>query len=169
MSTRCGRRLPASRGTLFVAASLLATPALPAESAGQQAPFRYDGPAFVALMVPEVDGAAEWYGRVFGAEVTNALASPDGRFSIRILRNESLTFELIQLEGATAPPDNPLGLFKAGFYVDDIEAAFGWFRSHGSDTDAGIFTDDALVVRSFVMRDPWGNRLQFFQRCGDSC
>ena len=72
--------------------------------------------------------------------------------------------ELIRQRGTAVSSVTRVGFFKAGFFVDDIEAAFAWLRGRGVDTDDAIFTDDALGARSFVFRDIYGNRLQVFER-----
>jgi catechol-2,3-dioxygenase len=141
---------------------------------GQPAPngapeFAIVGPAFLALQVADVESAATWYSTVFSLSPVNEIDAADGRYRIRILTSPALTVELIESRGIARAPERHLGLFKFGFYVDDIEAAFHWFRSAGVETDNSTFVDSALSVRSFLMRDPEGNRLQVFARCGESC
>jgi hypothetical protein len=62
-----------------------------------------------------------------------------------------------------------IGIFKTGFFVTGLDALFERLKESGVKVDLAIFTDDALQIRSFVFRDPEGNRLQVFERCGDGC
>jgi len=141
---------------------------------GQRVPsgapeFEILGPAFIALQVEDVESAAAWYSTVFSLSQVNEIDAANGRYRIRILTSPALTVELIETRDIARASDRHLGLFKFGFYVDDIEAAFHWFRGAGVDTDSSTFVDNALSARSFLMRDPEGNRLQVFARCGESC
>lgn len=127
---------------------------------------------FVAIRVRDVEAVADWYTRVFGLEVKKTLDGEGGAFSIRILGNHMLTVELIEQIGTEEPPERHHGLFKAGFFVDSAARALEQLRSAGavaSDEQVTVFVDEPLAVRSFLLRDPEGNRLQFFERCGDSC
>ena len=138
------------------------------ESAAAAPGFEIRGPAFVALHVEDVERAAAWYSRVFSLSPAKEIDADGGRFRIRILAGANLTVELIEM-GAVAAPQRHLGFFKFGLYVDDIDAAFEWFRGAGVDIDDSTFVDEALSVRSFVMRDPSGNRLQVFASCDGAC
>lgn len=69
----------------------------------------------------------------------------------------------MRLRDSAAVADRSHGLFKSGFHVDDLDAAYGWLRQHEVETVGEIFTDDALGARSVVFRDPEGNRLQLFE------
>lgn len=112
-----------------------------------------------------MDDAARWYRSALRLSEVDRLEAADGAYSIRILSDGRLTVELIRQRGAAPQTAVPhLGLFKAGFFVDDIDAAFRWLESIGADTDASVFYDRTLDVHSFVFRDPFGNRIQVFQR-----
>jgi catechol-2,3-dioxygenase len=142
---------------------------MPTAMEAQALPFQIVGASFVALQVVDVDAASEWYRRVFGVSEVNRIDAVDGRYRIRILDRSELTVELIESSDAPSPPDRHLGLFKAGIYVDNIDAAYAWFRDQGVDVDQRIFVDEALGARSFLIRDLEGNRLQVFSRCQREC
>ena len=125
---------------------------------------------FIALLVEDAQAAAAWYRDVLALTEVKRIDAEDGRYAIRILEGQGLTVEVIRLAGVgPAPAERTLGLFKAGFYVDDIDAAYAWLAGRDADVDPGIFHDETLGSRSFLFRDPWGNRLQVFQRCDDDC
>jgi len=132
--------------------------------------FSIIGPTFFAIQVRDGSAAAEWYRNALGLRQINHLAVEDGSYSIRNLTGGDLTVELVRLPGtAPAPAEPHLGLFKAGFFVDDIAAAFKWLRSQSVDTDERIMVDREMQVRMFVFRDLAGKRLQVFERCGEGC
>lgn len=133
------------------------------QEARRQAPgYAVLGKVFIALQVPDDAASAAWYKRVLSLDEIKHLEAQDERYSIRVLRGQGLTVELIRANNAKEVEGTPRGLFKAGFFVDDIEAAFQWMRSQEVDTDQRIFTDESLNVRFFVFRDLNGNRLQVF-------
>lgn len=152
-------------------ALLLALPSGGTAQSDDPAPgFSITGDTFLAVQVADDSAAAAWYASLFRLEEVNHLTAGDGRYSIRLLSGRGLTVELIRLLDVGPAEDGPrLGLFKAGFWVDDIEAAHAWLLGRGVDVDVSPFVDDALSARSFVFRDPEGNRLQVFQRCGADC
>jgi catechol 2,3-dioxygenase-like lactoylglutathione lyase family enzyme len=123
--------------------------------------------SFVAVRVADVEASATWYATVFDLVEVHRIDEPT--YSIRILRGEGLNVELIEQQGVARAPARHLGLFKAGFFVRDIDTFFSAMQQRGVDTDAATSVDDALSVRSFVMRDLEGNRLQVFERCAERC
>ena len=138
--------------------------------AGAQTPeFNVVAPTFVALQVRDVDAAEEWYASVFGLSLANSIDAESGAYRIRILSNDLVRVELVEEGRAAAPPARHFGLFKAGIFVDDAEAALRALRQGGVDTDDDTFFDSALNVRTFVIRDLEGNRIQFMEVCGPSC
>ena len=143
----------------------------PGAAAGQTDPgFQVVGSSFVALQVRDDAALATWYRDTFGLVELRHLESEDGSRSIRILRGGGVAVEIIRADGAEAPAGRwSYGLFKAGFWVDDIQAAHAWFLDRGEGTDASILLDETLGARTFVTRDPEGNRLQLFFDCGERC
>ncbi len=141
----------------FVTADLRAQ-----DAANGEPPFEVVGPSFFAVQVRDDSAAADWYRRAFGlAEVRHSEAA-DGRYSIRLLKRGGLTVELIRFGAAVEAADPRLGLFKSGFHVDDIDAAYAWLAELGTKLDQRISSDEVLGSRTFVLRDPEGNRLQIF-------
>lgn len=126
--------------------------------------FEILGHSFIAVQVRDVDEAARWYADVLGLRPLKRLDDDQGRFAIRLLARGGLVVELIDMPTTVeAPEPRVFGLFKAGFYVDDVDAAHARMVRHGVDADEQVFTDETLAARSFLLRDPEGNRLQVFQ------
>ena len=163
-----------SRMVIFRAWALLATFCIPSFLGGQQTgvgepPFALVGETFFAVQVQDDAAAAAWYSRAFGLAEIQHIAAEDGRYSIRTLGRGGLTVELIRLESTVSGPDPRFGLFKAGFYVDDIDVAYRWLESLGTEMDERVLVDTVLSARMFVLRDLEGNRLQLFARCVGNC
>jgi hypothetical protein len=53
--------------------------------------------------------------------------------------------------------------------VSGIDGFHAHVVSFGGDADPIIGTDEVLGMRTFVLRDSDGNRLQAFERCGEGC
>ena len=121
------------------------------------------------MRVHDVETASAWYRGVFELQEVNRIDAEDGRYFIRILSGGGLSVELIEERNVEQPTDRHIGLFKAGLYVEDIDAFYRHLEEFGVDQDERIFFDDALNARSFVFRDSEGNRLQAFQSCSASC
>jgi imidazolonepropionase-like amidohydrolase/catechol 2,3-dioxygenase-like lactoylglutathione lyase family enzyme len=131
--------------------------------------FAIVGPSFLAIQVRDADRASEWYRRAFGLEEIRSLEAEGGGYSIRILHRAGLTLELIRLNSATDGPTQQIGLFKAGWYVDDIDAAYSWLHALGTNMDERVFVEETIQARTFVLRDHEGNRIQLFERCTPVC
>jgi catechol 2,3-dioxygenase-like lactoylglutathione lyase family enzyme len=142
---------------------------LPPLDAQTERGFGLVGRSFFAVQTDDLDAAVAWYGSVLGLEELRRLAAPDGRYAIAILSDGGLTVELIRSRGASPTQGARLGLFKAGFYVDDIEAAHRWLLDRAPRTDRAISADEAIQARTFVFRDLDGNRLQAFETCPPGC
>ena len=139
------------------------------EATSDASGFEAVGEAGWALLVEDVEAAARWYAEAFALEEASRRNTGDGRVEIRNLRGPGITLELIQLRGAARPADRSLGIFKVGLAVDDLERAHRWFRARSDATDSEISYDPDLELRFFVTRDPFGNRLQLFERCENPC
>jgi hypothetical protein len=154
---------------LLLLGLLCATRAHAQDAGACELPFEVAGPAFVAIQVRDDSAAADWYRRVFCLDELRYLAAEDGRYTIRILSRPGLSVEVIRSVSTREGPNPGFGLFKAGLFVDDIDAAYRWLEEMEAERDARLFVDTALQVRTFVLRDPAGNRLQLFERCDTRC
>jgi catechol 2,3-dioxygenase-like lactoylglutathione lyase family enzyme len=118
--------------------------------------FNVVGLSFIAIQVRDDSAAAEWYTAMLDLDEVNRLEAQDGRYSIRILTGGGLSVELTRVSGAAPVPAGPhLGLFKAGLFVDNIEAAFALLRSNEVDTDRAISTDRTSSRRLMPRGSTW--------------
>lgn len=127
------------------------------------------GPGFFALQVVDLGAVESWYRRVFDLEPLTVVDADDGRYAIRILGGGGFFVELIRERDVAPGTRRQQGLFKAGVFVEDIGGFREALLARGVDVDPQVFVDEALRMRSFVFRDPEGNRIQALEPCAGAC
>lgn len=124
-------------------------------------------------MVTDLGQAVRWYQSVFGLVVKEKMADDTGTYRIAVLESPESNFQLELLELKDSLPRKSLlegkpegtqiqGLFKYGFRVTDMDA---WLR-HFSDLKVQVphvWKDDVTKKRNFIISDPDGNLIQFFE------
>lgn len=144
--------------------------------APQEAP-TVASPSFFAVSVADLAASEAWYRRTLGLETVRSVESRDGRGRALVMRRGELVVELVHFEGSRAPRADPAvehpfqieGLVKAGVFVADAGQWHTYLLEAGVEADAEVVIDGALGVRTFVFRDPDGNRVQVFERCKNGC
>lgn len=132
--------------------------------------FKYE-PNFSAVIVGNVDSSTAWYQSVFDLKIKNRIDDPERGFRIMIL--ESSTFLLELLENKAWPDQKKLladkpagtqiqGFFKIGFKVPDMNACLKRLADLKIIPDR-IYTDSETKKRNFLINDPDGNLIQFFE------
>ena len=126
---------------------------------------------FFALSVSDIDRLQSWYATTLDVTIDRSF-DLGARGRIAILSNECLTVELIE-RPASIDPGTELpgishdadvqGIFKVAVFVSDIDAFHRKLADAGHDIDGDV-SEDASGTRFFVIKDPDGNRIQFFQR-----
>lgn len=161
----------------LVSIILLGPSLLLAPAAGQDAP-EIAAPSFFAVSVADLDAAQEWYRRTLGVEPARSVTSRDGRSRAVVMRRDELVIELVAYRDSRAPErlmpgiDHSFaiqGLVKAGIWVNDATAWHTYLVGLGVGLDGAVLTDDVIDARTFVFRDPGGNRIQVFERCDGPC
>lgn len=146
--------------------ALLSTLLVDAQNSSQA---RYE-PYFAAVIVKNVDTSAKWYQSVFDLKVKNRI-NAEGGFRIVIMESSSLLLELI--ENASWPDQKKLlanqpagtriqGFFKIGFRVPDMNTWLSHLATMKVVPDR-IYTDSDTKKRNFLINDPDGNLIQFFE------
>lgn len=134
--------------------------------------------AFLAVSVPDLDAASDWYSSVLGLGAVREVASPDGSLRARVMSAGSVVVELVHHRASISPEDvlergahrfQLEGIVKAGLFVPDLDLLHEELRARGVDVDARIGTDEDLGLRFFVFRDRDGNRIQAFERRDGGC
>jgi hypothetical protein len=128
-------------------------------------------PYFSAVIVHDVDSSTAWYQSVFDLKIKNRINDIERGFRVMILESPSLLLELIENKSWPAQKkllaDKPEGtriegFFKIGFHVHDMNACLKHLADLKIIPDR-IYTDSATKKRNFLVSDPDGNLLQFFE------
>ena len=128
---------------------------------------------FLALSVADLDRQLAWYRDTLGFQVYSEGVAPNGTIRFALLQQGQTLLELLQLPDAkplgTAAPGiaGPYlihGFFKSGFVVADIDAVYRRIVALGIRLAYDLGQPPNGPFRSFGIRDPEGNLLQFFGR-----
>ena len=121
------------------------------------------------VSVPSLDPAIEWYGRVLGFEVEKRFYIEAARAHAAMVRKGPLRFEIFEVEGAAALPDDrrspPADLQTHGnkhvaFRVADLEVFLVDMESKGADI---AFVVREAFGRGCFLRDCAGNLIEFVE------
>ena len=132
--------------------------------------FKYE-PYFSAVIVNNVDSSEAWYQSVFDLKINNRINDTERGFRVMIL--ESSTFLLELIENKSWPDqkkilaDKPAGtriqgFFKIGFKVPDMDACIKHLAGLKIIPER-IYTDSETKKKNFLISDPDGNLVQFFE------
>jgi catechol 2,3-dioxygenase-like lactoylglutathione lyase family enzyme len=132
--------------------------------------FKYT-PGGSAVVVSNIDNSARWYQSVFGLTVKTKMDDPNGAYHIVILESPTMTMELLELKGSVprsealkgkAKDTEIQGHFKVFFTVADMNACLKHLKDLKVDVPQ-VWTDGETKKRNFLVRDPDGNLVQFFE------
>ncbi|HMU47661.1 MAG TPA: VOC family protein [Chitinophagaceae bacterium] len=130
-------------------------------------------PYFGAIIVNNIDSSVLWYSTVLNLKVENRTGSPEKGFRQANLSNGKLLIELIELEGSISPqkileeksPKARLrGIMKIGFKADNIDSMYNNFKEKKLTFRGNMVTDPLTGKRMFLLPDPDGNYIQFFEK-----
>lgn len=121
------------------------------------------------VSVPSLDAAIDWYGRVLGFEVEKRFWIEAARSHTAMLRKGPLRFELFEVEGAAALPEDrrypPRDLKTHGnkhvaFRVEDLDAFL--VEMETKQADIAFVVKEAFGKGCFI-RDCAGNLIEFVE------
>jgi methylmalonyl-CoA/ethylmalonyl-CoA epimerase len=121
------------------------------------------------VSVPSLDQAIEWYGRVLGFELEKRFYIEAARSHTAMLKKGDLRFELFQVEGAAALPEDrrhpPTDLKTHGnkhvaFRVADLDAFL--VEMQAQNADVAFVVRERFGTGCFV-RDCAGNLIEFVE------
>jgi catechol 2,3-dioxygenase-like lactoylglutathione lyase family enzyme len=131
--------------------------------------------AFIALSVADLDKTVAWYRDELGFEVFDQGTAPnrpaDQPIRFALLKTGDTLLEVLQfsgskprLEAAPFAKDSVQiqGFFKSGFVVEDIDAIYRRLQGRKVPFAYELGQPRNNPYRSFGVRDPEGNLLQFF-------
>jgi catechol 2,3-dioxygenase-like lactoylglutathione lyase family enzyme len=126
---------------------------------------------FFALSVADVDAMSAWYRDKLGFRIASHGEAPNKIAKFAILEAEGSILEMIQrgdarplaraVPGAQGPYEIH-GLFKAGFHVADLDAVYKRVKERAIPVAYDLMPAKDVDLRSFTIRDPEGNLIQFF-------
>ncbi|HUQ46740.1 MAG TPA: VOC family protein [Gemmatimonadaceae bacterium] len=127
--------------------------------------------AFGAITVANLDSASAWYERNLGTKRVSYSRARSGVAENAVVANDYMMIELIHFT-AKAPSDTTLvnsrdvGLQKLGVWVDrsTFEATLAHLQKQEATFLGGVFTDEKISARMFIVRDNSGVLIQFFTR-----
>jgi predicted enzyme related to lactoylglutathione lyase len=130
-------------------------------------------PYFTAVVVADIDSSMNWYSKMLDVTLRNRADNPDRGFKQAVLFNSALMIELVELTKGIAKDSllrnypagtQSLGFNKIGFSVSDISAVFNELTAKQATFFGKMVTDPISRKRTFLIRDPDGNFIQFFEQ-----
>ena len=122
-----------------------------------------------AIIVQNIDKSVLWYQSVFGFTVKTKMNEPNV-YKVVILESPTFMLELIEITGSISRGEvlkgksegiQIQGHSKIGFYVTDIDKCLQHLKAVGVNVPR-VWTDQATKKRNFLITDPDGNYIQFF-------
>jgi len=130
-------------------------------------------PFFTGLVVADVDSSIAWYSRVLGLKLRNRVDNEQRGFKQVVLINEEVMIELVELNKSisiTSALENQSagtkihGFNKFGFSVPDIDSLFQQLAGQGVTFYGKMVVDPVNNKKTFLITDPDGNLIQFFEK-----
>ncbi len=122
--------------------------------------------ASVALSVPDIDGARDFYATGLQMQLASEREFADHGLRMALLCSAQLNLELLQSDQAEPDPTTSTrrhlrhGLSKFGVRVDSIEKVSERLLQLGASELVAPFDEVELGLRIAVLADPFGNSLQ---------
>lgn len=125
------------------------------------------------VSVPSLDAAIEWYRHVLGFVEERRFAIPPARAKVAFIRKGPLRFELFEVEGAAALPDDRRvpnddlmthGNKHVAFRVEDLEVFLSEMETKNVDI---AFVVRETFGKGCFIRDCAGNLIEFVEEAGD--
>jgi predicted enzyme related to lactoylglutathione lyase len=128
-------------------------------------------PYFFAVVVSNVETSSKWYGDLFGLKITKRDVNDQHGYKVFIMENDAMLVELMELKVSVAQAEllkhHPEGTrihghFKIGFKVAEMDSFLSHLRTFQIKVPQ-IWTDAKNGKRNFLISDPDGNYVQFFE------
>lgn len=120
---------------------------------------------FVAFVVNDRDSSITWYREMLKMELLDSTSIPENQLRMANLVNPDFHVELIEI-GNSLKIENTgqlvQGIFKVGRVISNFDKVHNDLKSNGANFRSEIFFDEKTKLRSFIILDPDGNRVQFF-------
>lgn len=145
---------------------------LNAKALSQDSLTNIPAPYFSAVIVSNIDSSLIWYQTVLKLKVRNRIENPERGSKIAVLERSGVLVELIEVKTSLAgkqilkdkPPRTLIqGFSKIGFRVTDLDRIHIQLAELGVKFFGNVFRDPFSSKRSFLVSDPDGNLVQFFE------
>ena len=117
----------------------------------------------VALAVPDVEKAVDYYTKTMGFPEAFRVKTPSGQVQLVYVQVSKDTF--IEIQSANA--ERPAGIYHFGVVVDNMAAATAMFKARGADVKDITLSSGTKAVLSNVF-DPNGVRMELLELPPDS-
>jgi catechol 2,3-dioxygenase-like lactoylglutathione lyase family enzyme len=136
---------------------------------GQTAILNYQ-PYFSAVVVKKLATSVKWYQSVFDLKLKSEMKDPNQAYHIVILESPNYLLELLELKGSIDKAGllkdkqdaEMQGHFKIGFKISDASAVATKLKNINIEVP-NVWTDPATGKKNFLIQDPDGNLIQFFE------
>ena len=124
---------------------------------------------FAAIIVKDMPTSVEWYKKVLNLKEISRNKNAKMELEQVNLKNDLLHIELIYLKSAISPQalnnkrQRHTGLFKIGVRLDNIGQWIIHLKSKKIVQEQDIVVNPVSKKKMFVIKDPDGNRIQFFE------
>jgi catechol 2,3-dioxygenase-like lactoylglutathione lyase family enzyme len=129
-------------------------------------------PYFSAVIVNNLEESVKWYQSVLNLKVKTNMNHPNHSYHIIILESSDYMLELLELRGSLAKDEvmkgKPKGTevqghFKIGFKIASVNDWVRHLKSLRIDVPQ-VWTDSTTGMKNFLVKDPDGNLVQFFEK-----
>ncbi|MCI0449101.1 MAG: VOC family protein [Chlorobi bacterium] len=128
-------------------------------------------PNFTAITVKNIDSSIAWYKKTLGLVQRNRVDSEERGFKQAVLTGSGIMIELVELKLMLSPQEclkdhqkgtELLGYYKFGFVVMEFDVWIKQLELLGVSFWGKVVTDEVSGQRTFLIADPDGNLIQFF-------
>jgi catechol 2,3-dioxygenase-like lactoylglutathione lyase family enzyme len=126
-----------------------------------------------SIVVSDIDTSTAWYVNNLGLKVRNKLENKARGVTIVNLENQGILIELIEINNSLDkneiikeyPQGTKLtGFMKSGFRVAELDEWHQFLEKQKVKFRGRIVTDSHTGKRTFLVEDPDGNIIQFFEK-----
>jgi predicted enzyme related to lactoylglutathione lyase len=134
-----------------------------------QATFGYE-PCFSAIVVKDLSVSVNWYKSLFNLKAKAEYADIQAGYKVAILESDNMMVELMELRESlrrdqllTGKPEGTQiqGHFKIGFKVQNMDDCLKRLAELQIEVPQ-IWEDKTSKKRNFIIKDPDGNLIQFY-------
>lgn len=120
---------------------------------------------FIALIVSNRDSSINWYREYLHLKLTDSTSIPERGLKMANLIGPEFHIELIEFKESLSLKEEiqPVqGIFKVGRGIEKLDELHDHLKIKKAHFRSEMFYDQKTKLRSFIILDPNGNRIQFF-------